>query len=137
MQTYEAKQAPAWLRERVVKIAREYEADTNPTLGQKAPPPQKKNLAEIILQLEFKAVTVLKGELIALPSLLELVNKDFLHALGMTASGSTLSPMERAAVVVLEHDARLMTAKIHDLDELLTLKWLTLAEMLEAQGGKV
>jgi hypothetical protein len=90
--------------------------------------------SETLHQMEYRSAICLQSELQVDPRLAEAVSEDFRVAL-CAGTGSNLTPLERASIVILEEDA---VSALPDnfeafMSEFLRLKWRALAYLLK--GG--
>ncbi|HWR10646.1 MAG TPA: hypothetical protein VN445_02390 [Rectinemataceae bacterium] len=112
---------PEWMTRKVGRLARDWKKSQG-----------LDTIAEAIGTLENCTVNVLKGEHTVLPALGNHVPADFRKAL-IAGTGNNLAPLERAAIVIVDHDAGVSTPGNLDdcFSEFLNLKWISLDSLLE------
>lgn len=115
-----SKLLPLWMSEKVARLVRKEQG--------------KLSFTDTLYQMEYRAAICLQSELQLDPSLSESVSEDFRKAL-CAGTGSNLTPLERASIVILEEDtASALPDNIEDfMSEFLKLKWMALTSLLK--GG--
>lgn len=111
---------PVWMSEKVARIVRREQ--------------KEQTFSSTLFQVEYQSAICLQTELQVDPSLAKAVSEDFRIAL-CAGTGSNLTPLERASIVILEEDA---VSALPDkfeaiMSEFLKLKWEALASLLK--GG--
>ncbi len=127
---------PDWMMKKVLQLVTErndiYELRSGifEKLLQSEP---RRRMKESLFELEFKATVLLQVELRMAPQLGDIV-PEFATALRATVVGSTLSPRERAAIVIIQSDADVIRLNCNldfNNEEFLRLKWSSLASLLK------
>lgn len=108
---------PSWMSEKVARLVRREQRELT--------------FSDTLFQMEYRSAICLQSELQVDPKLAEAVSEDFRIAL-CAGTGSNLSPLERASIVILEEDA---VSAIPDtfeafMADFLKLKWRALASLL-------
>lgn len=114
---------PKWMIKKVANIARNLR--------------DQSNVQNAYNQLIYNATLILKLELQIFPDLSLLVPREFLEAL-VAGTGSNLSNLECAAIIILQYEAENTTPinfKEH-LKEYLQLKWESLNSLLERNSDE-
>ncbi len=90
------------------------------------------SLDKAFSELEDEAAILLRADLQRCPALGSLVPAEFLHLL-QQGSFSALSTLERAAMVLIEADAReaIVAINADNLEEFTRLKWESLGSLLK------
>lgn len=111
---------PLWMSEKVARLVRREQKELS--------------FSETLYQMEYRSAICLQSELQVDPRLAEAVSEDFRIAL-CAGTGSNLTPLERASIVILEEDAVSALPDTFEafMLEFLRLKWRALASLLK--GG--
>lgn len=127
---------PGWMKEKVLRLATErndiFEMRYG-ILGKLMESEPRRRLVQSLFELEYEATVLLRAELRLAPELEDLL-PEFTAVLKTSVDGSTLSPRERAAIVIIQNDsvnAGFMELMEHDFNEYIRLKWLSLARLLK------
>lgn len=115
-----SQRLPVWMSEKVARLVRRERRELS--------------LSDTLYQMEYQVAICLQSELQLDPSLAEVISEDFRVAL-CAGTGSNLTPLERASIVILEEDAvSALPDKFEDImSEFQKLKWEALASLLK--GG--
>lgn len=127
---------PPWIMKRVLTLATDkndvFEMRSSGFFNFLKGEPRRR-MRESLAELELASTILLQEDLRSNPDLASFVPVEFTVALNATATGNSLAPRERAAIVIIQHDAdEILTPYIltSSYREFLHLKWESLAWLL-------
>lgn len=127
---------PPWMMKRVLALATDkndvHEMRSSGSFHFLKGEPRRR-IKESLAELELTSTILLQEDLHSSPELASLVPVEFTKALRATGTGISLAPRERAAIVIIQHDAdEILTLDIlaSFYCEFLNLKWVSLAWLL-------
>jgi hypothetical protein len=127
---------PSWIMKKVLALATDkndiYEMRSSGSFHFLKGEPRRK-MKESLYELELTSTILLQEDLHSSPELASLVPVEFIVALEATGTGVSLAPRERAAIVIIQHDAdEILTPDIlaSSYREFLHLKWESLERLL-------
>lgn len=131
------KVLPEWVSKRVVTIAsrkRDSAEIRDSTIGRKfLKDSPSLPLERYIRELEYLGTVVLQGELKEYPELANHVPEPFISALVHSSTGTNLSPLEQAVIIIIDEDSSSATHTdfLSDIVAFLHLKWESIGMMLD------